>query len=189
MAVVTAQMRASNPVGRVFESLHQQQARLLLAALIGCSRGGPGAVGPISRRCCSSRPTVSAGPHRRPRRPPPSPAVPPPDWMPVLSPTGKTRLALLESRPLRAQNIFLAPVHHWPAAGLRSPTTHPSSGACHGLPSPTCSRLLCRLQSCWVRESQHKISRFSFQAVSFLSFSSKHLNPKELFIVASVFFC
>jgi hypothetical protein len=56
-----------------------------------------------------------------------------------------------------------------------------------GLPWPATA--CCTLQSCWVRESQHKISRFSFQAVSFLSFSSKHLNPKELFIVASVFFC
>jgi hypothetical protein len=155
VVVVMAQMRASNAVGRVFESLISSRA------LIGGSRGGPGAVGPISRRCCSSRRAASAGP---PCRSPPSPPVPPPDWMHV-------PVTHRQDPSLLSGSLFLyAPkISSWfPCIiglqqELRSPTTHPSSGACHGLPRPAadCSHVGCERANIRSRASPSRPSLFS----------------------------
>jgi hypothetical protein len=155
VVVVMAQMRASNAVGRVFESLISSRA------LIGGSRGGPGAVGPISRRCCSSRRAASAGPPVVPRRPPPSLL---PTGCTCRSPTGKTRLSLSGSLFLYAPKISSwFPCIIGLQQELRSPTTHPSSGACHGLPRPAadCSHVGCERANIRSRASPSRPSLFS----------------------------
>jgi hypothetical protein len=102
------------------------------------------------------------------RVPPVVPRRPPPSLLPTgctcRSPTGKTRLSLSGSLFLYAPKISSwFPCIIGLQQELRSPTTHPSSGACHGLPRPAadCSHVGCERANIRSRASPSRPSLFS----------------------------